>query len=279
LATANSAREMAAKIEEMVHAQGKNRNGSAFSCADSREAYVVEAYKKKSEVYGPLKDTLFTYGNYALTEKIKSYEKNTRGQQRAKRARKLMVRYIGDLTVPFLIRFCRDHEHPPSSAYTWDDRNICTHGFGTDTRGSGVCLSHRKYPGLLSAVWSAFNQPCKTPYVPFYIGITRIPEVYAGPEAYNTFEALAMALEDNPEFKQPVGQYWEAFEHQTLREGCFLENKAAELADSGRMIEAKKMLTGFVADKVQKSVADAQDITRKIQRKQLLAQKMIESTV
>ena len=46
-------REMAAKIQQMVHAQGKNRNGSAFSCADSREAYVVEAYKKKSEVYGP----------------------------------------------------------------------------------------------------------------------------------------------------------------------------------------------------------------------------------
>ena len=123
----------------------------------------------------------------------------------------------------------------------------------------------------MSALWCAFNQPCKTPYIPFYIGINRIPEVYAGADAYHTFESLALALEENPGFKQTVRQYWEAFEFQTAREGSFLEKQVAELADNGSVDEAQEILTDFVAEKALRAVADARKITEKINKERLIA--------
>jgi hypothetical protein len=107
--------------------------------------------------------------------------------------------------------------------------------------------------------------------VPFYIGITRIPEIYAGGDAYHVFEALGVALEEAPEFKQAVRRHWEAFEFQTLREGSFLEKQVAELADSGSMDEAREILTGFVAEKAQKALADARVITEKINKEKLIS--------
>jgi len=266
LQSAGSAEEMAAQIQAIIRTEGKNRAGSAFSCADYRELYVVEGYKKASEIFGPLKDTVFAYANYALTDRLKRYEKVSRGHQRATQAFTLLDQHRGALTVPFLIRFCRDHEHPPDTAYTWDDRNICTHGFGNDTRGSGICLSHRKYPHLLSVLWSAFNQPCKTPYVPFYIGINRLPKVYTHAEAYTVFENLAVLLEYYPEYQTAVRTYWEAFEMQTLREGENMEKRVAELAEGRRTDAARELLTGFVAGKADRAVADAFKITKKIKR-------------
>ena len=65
---------------------------------------MVEGYKKVSEICGPFRDTIFAYGNYGLTEKLKLYAKMSRGHRRAKRAYKLMRQYRGELTVPFMIR-------------------------------------------------------------------------------------------------------------------------------------------------------------------------------
>ena len=66
LQNADSAGEMATQIQALIQKEGKNKSGSAFSCADYRAFYVVEGYKKESEICGPFRDTIFTYGNYAF---------------------------------------------------------------------------------------------------------------------------------------------------------------------------------------------------------------------
>lgn len=271
LQSVHSAKEMAAKIQEIVETEGKSKNGAAFTCADPKEGYVVETYQKISEVYGPLKDAVFAYGNYTLTEKMKQYEKKSRGHRRGKRAQELMEKFKGELTVPLLIQFCRDHEQTPDQAFIWDDNTICTHGFSMDTRGSGICVATKRYPELLNVIWAALNNPCKTPYIPFYMGTAQIPEEYATPKAYETFEALAMALEEIPKFKQHVRQYWEAFEFQTLREASFLEKKVKELAENGKEDEAKEMLTEFITIKARKAVEDARKITERILQESLIS--------
>jgi hypothetical protein len=271
LQSANTADEMLKRIREIVQSEQQSKRGFAYTCADFHEAYIVEAYKQTCESYGPLTNGVFAHGNYALTEKIKACEKTTRGHQRAKRAQSLMEKAKGDLTVLFMIRFCRDHEFPPDPAYTWDDRNICTHGFGTDTRGSGVCLPNKQYPELLSVFWGAFNQPCRTPYVPFYIGITEVPECYAGSDAYDAFESLSVVLEENPDFKPLARQYWEAFEFQTMREASFLEKQVAGLVERKKNREAEAKLTGFVSEKALQAVADTRKMTEKISRREFFS--------
>jgi len=271
LQTAITAKDLVSDVQHIVKTEGKSRNGSAFACADQKELYVVETYQKTNEVYGPLKDTVLAYGNYTLIDKMREYERLSRGHRRGRRAQELMEQYQGDITVAFMIRFCRDHEGIPERAYIWNDQNICTHGFGIDTRGSGICMTDRSHPELLNAVWCSLNRPCHTPYLPFFMGINQIPDEYGSSEAYETFEALGAALEEIPQFKDRVMQYWEAFEHQTLREASFLEKRAVELADKGEEGRAREMLTEFVTSKGQKAVVDAEKITERIRQESLLS--------
>jgi hypothetical protein len=267
---AGSAGELSALVQDIVTREGKSKNGSAFACADAHEAYIVETYQKQCEVMGPLKNTLFTYGNFMVTEKMKPYEKRPRGYQRAKRARELMEKHEGGVTIPSMIGVCRDHEKPPALSLLWDDYNVCTHGYGRDTRGSGICFADRRHPALLSVLWAALNLPCRTPYIPFYMGMTQVPADFATAKAYETFESLGAALEKVPEFKPQVRQYWEAFEFQTLRETGPLEIRARKLSDGGRQEEAAELLTNFVAARAIKALADAEKITKKVLRKSII---------
>jgi hypothetical protein len=268
--SARNAGELAAGIKEIVGKEGKSKNGSAFACVDGKDAYIVETYQKKSEILGPLRDTIFTYGNYTVPKAMKPYEKRPRGYQRAKKARELMEGHGGGVTVPFMIKVCRDHERPPDVSLLWDDYNVCTHGYGRDTRGSGICAADRKHPALLSTLWAALNLPCCTPHLPFYLGMTHVPEDFATATAYETFESLGMALEKVPGLKPGVRQYWEAFEFQTLREMGPLESRVRDLADGGKSAEAAELLTEFVAGKAEKAIADVEKITRKILRKSII---------
>ena len=267
---AGSGKELADIVKEIVTHEGKSKNGTAFTCLDAGEAYIVEAYQKKVEISGPLKDTLFTYGNYMLTEAMKPYEKRSRGRKRAKRALDLMETQRGGVTVPFMMTVCRDHERPPDASRRWDDNNICTHGSVMDTRGSGICVADRKHPALLSALWAALNLPCRTPYLPFYIGMTSVPEGFATAQAYETFESLGEALGKVPALQPEVRQYWEAFELQTLREAGIMEDQARKLIESGKAAEAAELLTQFAAAKAKKALTDAAKLTKKILRRSIM---------
>jgi len=271
LQSAQTAKEMVARVEEIVRTEGKSRNGSAFASGDQTESYVVETYQRVSEVYGPLRDTVLAYGNYALIDKMKEHERKSRGHRRGRRAQRLMEKHKGKITVPLMIRFCRDHERTPERAYIWDDDNICTHGFSIDTRGSGLCVTNKEYPELLNVIWGSLNRPCHTPYIPFFMGMNQIPDEFATSKAYEAFEALGTRLEEIPKFKGQVQEYWEALEYQTLRETIFLEKKVLELADKGEEDLGREMLTRFVTARGQQAVANARKITERIQQQGLLS--------
>ncbi len=262
--SAKSAGDLAIRVREIVSREGKSKNGSAFACVDYREAYIVETYQKHVATLGPLQNSLLTYGNYTITAALKPYEKRARGYQRAKRARKLMEAYHGGVTVPLMMKICRDHVRLPDSSLKWDDYNICTHGSVMDTRGSGICVADREQPALLSILWASLNLPCRTPYLPFYMGMTRLPEDFSTARAYETFESLGMALGKVPAWQSTVKQYWEAFELQTMQEMGSLEEKVRQLAEDGKKEEAAELLTQFAVDKAGKALMDAKKITKKI---------------
>lgn len=261
---------MAAIVQEIVSREGKSKNGSAFACVDAGEAYIAETYQRKIALIGPLQNTIITYGNYTVTEAMKPYEKRYRGHQRANRARELLEAHNGGVTPPLMMMVCRDHERPPDLSRFWDDYNVCTHGYGRDTRGSGICVTARRHPALFGTLWAALNLPCRTPYLPFYMGITQVPEDFATARAYEAFESLGMALQKVPKLQPEVSQYWEAFEFQTLREMVPLEEKAGKLADDGQLEGAAALLTHFVAAKAKKALEDTEKMTRKILRQSII---------
>jgi hypothetical protein len=52
--SARSAVDLATSVREIVSREGKSKNGSAFACVDSTEAYIVETYQKQEAVIGHL---------------------------------------------------------------------------------------------------------------------------------------------------------------------------------------------------------------------------------
>jgi len=270
LERAGCAGDLAAMVQEIVSGEGKSKNGSAFACVDAKEIYIVETYQKKVALVGPLQDSIITYGNYTITEQMKPYEKRYRGHQRANRARELLAAQDGGVTPPLMMMVCRDHERPPDFSRFWDDYNVCTHGYGRDTRGSGICITARRHPALLGTLWAALNLPCRTPFLPFYMGITQVPEDFATANAYEAFESLGMALQKVPHLQLEVSRYWSAFEFQTLREMIPLEERASKLADEGELERAAELLTKFVSAQAKKALADTEKMTRKILQQSII---------
>jgi dipeptidase len=106
-------------------------------------------------------------------------------------------------------------------------------------------------------MWITFGQPCISPFLPFYIGINAIPDIVstkANPVA-QVFERLRLALDYHPEYRPEITHYCTVFEIQTIEEAEKLEADIIILADDGKEMEARALLTEFVEKKCNETMS------------------------
>jgi len=189
---------------------------------------------------------------------------------RAARCQELLDLRPGTVTTPYLFTILRDTkpliatQHGSKYTYPSGLTSICRVGYQSESRFSRVSEIHPKYTSLLSVHWMNPCHPATSPYIPFYIGITKVPPTFAhGPHNQTpVFRELFTILLYKPDYADDVQRFWEAFEQQTLREMLQLERDVAALADAGQTAKAEDLLNRFVNKKCELAVKYAKELTR-----------------
>jgi len=246
---------------------------------DAKEGYLVESADicydcdENHAVQGPMTDTVFGSANFYIAERLKAHESGGgAGYTRARKVWKLLVEHqygstpaYGGMTLPYFMSIFRDHgaltpEEARMSSYTPETMRpdaVCCHGSITQTLSAQVVNPEVTDTGLLSCAWVTQSQPCSSPYLPFYVGITEVPEEFSTTTASEIFDDLRLALEYHPEYRDKITYYWTVFEIQTIEETLPLEAKVLALAKDKKVDEARKLLTEFVKSKCDEALAAA----------------------
>ena len=130
-------------------------------------------------------------------------------QIRQQRAMELLQSKMGNLTYKDFIRFQKDHYNKVkledgtvvnmhqvpyySSNYKKIGqfvRAICHHDIKGKTVSSSVMISRPGMPNEFGTMWTQLGQPCQSIYVPFYAGITEVPDSFSGAKAGSKFYAI-----------------------------------------------------------------------------------------
>ena len=277
--TARTAKE-AIDLAEKVAKTGGVRIGSGGSrtYVDKNEAYLLEGYGPgEYAIIGPMKDVSYAHANTIVSPKLKHLEAYPMGFLRAKRAQELLDKRNwysdstpwreGQITSPYLFRCLRDHKTGLDQTYLWDNTgNISNWGYDQISRWAYVCEISATHPDLLSIYWTTPNFPPFSPFIPFFIGLNKVPPAFeAGPaNKTDVFQNLIRAIGYNMEAADKVQAFWEAFEIETIREMRYVINNAKALVKAGDMKGAEAQLYEFTNSKCELAVTYAQRLFDKV---------------
>jgi hypothetical protein len=260
----------------------------AHTIVDPKEGYLLEAanwvYNNPANhaIHGPMTDQVFAHANFFVTQRLKMVEAGIgMGYNRAKRMWQLLVdrqydscmTFARGISLSYLMSCFRDHGNTSPEDHRFsvlgvseerDQYTICTHGLKGYSTYAYICVARPDHTDLLSCLWMTFGQPCISPYLPFYIGINTVPEAMRTNAAAKVFDALRLTIEYHPEYRDKITHYWKIFDIHTMEESTALEGKVAMLAADGKPVEARKLLTEFVASKCNEALSAASQILDEI---------------
>ena len=238
--------------------------------------------------------------------KRKNQEKMYTTEMRYQRAMELLTPQKGKITAAAIMPMCRDHfdtytlpggktiemNQVPfySSKYAgWESfewyktapksdtvpvhmyvRGPCGHdrGWG-DTSSSAILVSRPGVPDELGLMLHAYNNPCNSAYVPFYVGINSVDSRFQTPEASLKFQSImTRVFTKYTLYNDAVRKAFDPFESNVLKEMPEIEARFAGLKKEGKQDEATAALTQFVRDKCVKALSLVQvahdNMTQKI---------------
>jgi hypothetical protein len=271
----NSADDYMKMWTENYMKHGAPWGGRCNLVVDAKKGYCLEGanfvYDDPANytVHGPMYDQVFASANFYISKRLKMIAEAGigAGYNRAKRLWQLLIdrQYdatvmqpkMGGITLSYFMKCLRDHgnvkpEQGRLSSYIAEERGdsaLCCHGLWEYTSNAFIGISKPDHTDLFSCEWITSSQPCISPFLPIYIGVTKIPKALGTTEAYGLFEKLRAAVEYHPEYREDVTRYWSVFEIQTIEESYLLERSVAALADKGKVTEARELLTVFVQKK------------------------------
>jgi hypothetical protein len=231
-------------------------------------------------------DQVFVSANFFISERLKRLAEAGigLGYTRAKRLWEMLIdrQYdsitmqpsplISDgsgITLPYFMSCLRDHgnlspEENKMSSYVPEERGqgaLCIHGLEARTISAVINVARPDHTDLFSCLWMTPTQPCISPFLPFYIGINKVPNAASGPEnpIGVVFEELRLAVERHEEYRAEITDYWKVFELQAISESLGVEREAARLTDEGNKSKARGLLTEFCDDTCDKALAAGRD--------------------
>ena len=115
---------------------------------------------------------------------------------------------------------------------------------------------------MLSIYWSTPHFPALGPFLPFFIGLTRIPPAFAEGETNQSdvFRELFNAVLYKTNYADDLQRFWESFDLQTVSELMLLESDVKTLAGRGDRKGAEAVLHNFSNGKCELAVTYAKQL-------------------
>jgi dipeptidase len=254
-------------IKKIVEEQGRRggTGGGGLIVADANEYWLVETTGHKWGAWGPVQDGVDSWTNFYVLPELRPYESKAGGVKRQQRALSLLQGAEGEMTLPLMMRFTRDQQVPPDQAYSHEVGGVlCNEGYKSRSISGQINIGAKSNPAFLSVVWYALGSPIAAPYIPFYLGITEVPEEYATTTAAAAFAQLHRLLYENPQYRGLVRRVWENFEFQEISEALPTEEKVSLLLRNGQEKEAHALLNDFTRSNCDKALRTARQLIEKI---------------
>src|SRR5262249_762431 len=143
--------------------------------------------------------------NFYMLPELRPYESKPVGEKRQQRALSLLDGVNGEITLPLMMRFTRDQQVPSDQAYSHEVAGvICNEGYKVRSISGQINIGAKNNPAFLSVAWYALESPIVAPYIPFYLGITEVPEEFATTTAAAAFARLHRLLYENSKYRELV---------------------------------------------------------------------------
>lgn len=166
--------------------------------------------------------------------------------------------------------------HPGSVFGGSDPRPICDElPYGRPGRcvSAHIAIPDGQHPDYLTVLWWSVDRPTIAPFIPLFIGITKVPEAIAVSEdpdapfvAADLFNRLRMLLHEHVEHRDLVTSVWRKFEVRQHR--AVLDEVVpvvrGHLAE-GRDADAHDLLDAFVGAQVDEVVDIATKLVAKLE--------------
>ena len=198
-------------------------------------------------------------------------------QTRLERGFDLLEGKIGDLTREDLMGVLADH-YEETTMYDTAHRNskfrtVC------NRRTVSAMVVHFKpqLPSEMQLMWYCMSSPCVSVFMPVYANVSAIPEPYLtgrGPEdissfdpssAWWVFKKLQLLVDENyGELHPMVRASWDDLYTDFAEETAQLEDDLSKLFSEKKNSEARRMMDGFVEDKLTKSYHSATQIMNEL---------------
>jgi dipeptidase len=129
-------------------------------------------------------------------------------------------------------------------------RSICHHGMGGVTASAAILVARPDVPDDLGLMLHCFREPCLSTYVPFYVGINRVPSEYTKPQACGKFlQITKTALGSHELYYDAVREAFDPYEEELWDELPAIEEEFMAMIERGNVALAKAWLTEYVNDK------------------------------
>lgn len=261
-----TAEEFVKAFEANLYEYGCSTKGGSLGCVDVNEGWVCEYTPKTTAMEGPIVDDYRIVSNQYQIRSMKQYEGTNGAWNRIRRATQILESELypnfpgepWERTWNLKLAFAFPRDNYQQFPEWWaSSRPINAYNEGGEPGGTvsaGISIPDEEFPGLLTTLWWAMDNPRNAPYIPLYIGITDVPdqiESYGTYESKDTFNKLRLLMHQDLDLREPlVMAVWAGFEARQFERTEELEAEVRALARDGQIDEAQELLTDFLQTQV-----------------------------
>ncbi len=125
-------------------------------------------------------------------------------------------------------------------------RAICHHAFEGITASTAILMARPDVPNELGLMLHAYNQPCNSLYIPFYVGTSSVDTRYSTPEAGSKFLTISkLAFGCYTMYHDGIRSVFDPYEKALFTEIPAMEKNYVELKSAGKTMAAQATLDAF----------------------------------
>jgi len=125
-------------------------------------------------------------------------------------------------------------------------RAICHHAFEGTTAATAILMAPQDMPNELGAMLHAYNQPCNSLFIPFYVGASSVDSRYATPEAGSQFLMISkLAFGAYKNYHESIRSIFDPYEKSLFTEMPAMEKSYIDLKATGKVMAAQEALDAF----------------------------------
>jgi Dipeptidase len=125
-------------------------------------------------------------------------------------------------------------------------RAICHHAFEGSTAATGILVARPDVPNELGVMIHAYDQPCNSLFMPFYVGVSSVDGRFSTPEAGSKFLTISkLAFGCYNTYHDGIRGVFDPYEKALFTEMPAMEKSYLDLKAAGKTMAAQMLLDDF----------------------------------